>query len=144
MKQASTASASTKGNPKKHSTLGGPGEWVPKKARPAKFCQHWKNKGGPHLSHITNEHHKYNKESNSMAAAAGKPFKARKPFKKGGNKQLAYLTATVESLVKGGSWILQSIRSASIAMTHWAVIPIIREIGCHDMELGVDKHLKLD
>jgi hypothetical protein len=32
----------------------------------------------------------------------GKPANAKKPAKKGGNKQMAYLTATVESLVKKG------------------------------------------
>ncbi len=37
-----------------------------------------------------------------MAAAAGKPSKAKKPLKKGGDKQMAYLTATIESLVKKG------------------------------------------
>jgi hypothetical protein len=34
--------------------------------------------------------------------AALKPTDAKKPFKKGGNKQMAYLTATVESLMKKG------------------------------------------
>lgn len=40
----------------------------------------------------------------SLAAAAGMPFE-KKPYKKnggGGYKQLAYLTATVESFVKKG------------------------------------------
>ena len=31
-----------------------------------------------------------------------KPAEAKKPAKKGGNKQMAYLTATVENLVKKG------------------------------------------
>ncbi len=31
-----------------------------------------------------------------------KPSDAKKPFKKGGNKQMAYLTTAVESLVKKG------------------------------------------
>jgi hypothetical protein len=31
-----------------------------------------------------------------------KPSDAKKPFKKGGNKQMAYLTATIESLMKKG------------------------------------------
>jgi hypothetical protein len=31
-----------------------------------------------------------------------KPTNAKKPAKKGGNQQMAYLTATVESLVKKG------------------------------------------
>jgi hypothetical protein len=32
----------------------------------------------------------------------GKPADAKKPAKKGGDKQMAYLTATIESLVKKG------------------------------------------
>jgi hypothetical protein len=32
--------------------------------------------------------------------AALKPTDAKKPFKKGGDKQMGYLTATVESLMK--------------------------------------------
>jgi hypothetical protein len=50
VKKASAASAAAKGTSKKHS--GSPGELqVPKKARPSKFCQHCKAKGGPHLTH---------------------------------------------------------------------------------------------
>ncbi len=97
-----SASNSTKGSSKKHSASGNPTEWVPKKARPAKFCQCCKNKGGPHLTHNTNECCKYNKEGNPIAVAAGKPSEAKKPFNKGGGKQMAYLTATIESLVKKG------------------------------------------
>jgi hypothetical protein len=60
--------------------------------RPAKFCQHCKNKGGPHLTHNTNECHKYNKHGNPIAAVTVKPSDAKKPFKKrGDNKQMAYL-----------------------------------------------------
>jgi hypothetical protein len=32
----------------------------------------------------------------------GKPTDAKKPAKKGGDKQMAYMTATVETLVKKG------------------------------------------
>jgi hypothetical protein len=35
-----------------------------------------------------------------MAVATGKPFEAKKPFKKGGDKQIAYLATAVNSLVK--------------------------------------------
>jgi hypothetical protein len=40
-KEAS-ASAIAKGSSKKHSASGSPGEQVPKKAKPSKFCQHCK------------------------------------------------------------------------------------------------------
>jgi hypothetical protein len=54
------------------------------------------------LTHNTNKCCKYNKDGNPMAAAAGKPFEAKKPFMKGGHKQLASLTPTVNSRVKKG------------------------------------------
>jgi hypothetical protein len=53
-KEASTASASAKGNPKKCSVLGCTDEQGPKKARPAKFC--------PYLTHNTNKCCKYIKD----------------------------------------------------------------------------------
>jgi hypothetical protein len=63
-REASSASTNAKGNPKKHSASGNLGEQVPKKVRPAKFCQCCKNKGGPHPTHNTNECCKYNKDGN--------------------------------------------------------------------------------
>jgi hypothetical protein len=51
-KEAS-ASAIAKGSSKKCSASGNPGEQVLKKGKPTKFCQHCKNKGGPHLTHNT-------------------------------------------------------------------------------------------
>jgi hypothetical protein len=52
-KKASSTSTSAKGSSKKRSASGSPNEQVPKKARPTKFCQHCKSKGGPHLTHNT-------------------------------------------------------------------------------------------
>jgi hypothetical protein len=75
---------------------------VPKKARPSKFCQYCKAKGGPHLTHNTKECHRYDRNGNPVSAFQGKPVNAKKPAKKGGNQQMVYLTATVESLVKKG------------------------------------------
>ncbi len=99
-KEASAASAATKGSSKKRS--GSPGELrVPKKARPSKFCQHCKAKGGPHLTHNTKECRKYNGNGNPISSLQTKLASAnKKPAKKGGNQQMAYLSATVESLVK--------------------------------------------
>ncbi len=102
-KEASAASAATKGSSKKHSASGSSGELrVPKKARPSKFCQHCKAKDGPHLTHNTKECHKYNGNGNPISLFQGTPANAKKPAKKGGDKQMAYLTATVESLGKKG------------------------------------------
>jgi hypothetical protein len=101
-KEASSASMSAKGSSKKRSASGNPGEQVPKKARPAKFCQFCKNKGGPHLTHNTNKCCKYDKDGNPIAAATAKSSNVKKLFKKGGDKQMAYLMAAIKSLVKKG------------------------------------------
>ena len=55
----------------------------PKESEACKFCQCYKSKGGPHLTHNTKKCCKYDKGSNPMTAAVGKPFEAKKPFKKG-------------------------------------------------------------
>jgi hypothetical protein len=39
---------------------------------------------------------------NPVSLFQTKPINAKKPTKKGGNKQMAYLSATVETLVKKG------------------------------------------
>jgi hypothetical protein len=52
-KEASAASAATKGSSKKHPASGSSGEFhIPKKTRPSKFCQHCKANDGPHLTQI--------------------------------------------------------------------------------------------
>ncbi len=114
-KEAS-ASVITKVSSKKRSASGNPGEQVRKKGKPAKFCQHCKNNGGPHLTYNTKECCRYDKDGNSISAAAHKPNDAKKPFKKGGNKQMAYLTATVESLVKKG--LKKAIKSKKRKRSH--------------------------
>ncbi len=102
-KEASAASAAAKGSSKKHPASGSSGGLrVLKKARPSKFYQHCKAKGGPHLTHNTKECGRYNRKGNPVSFFQGKPANARKPAKKGGNQQMPYLTATVESLVKKG------------------------------------------
>jgi hypothetical protein len=75
---------------------------VPKKAKPSKFCQHCNAKGGPHLTHNTKECRRYNGNGNPVSSFQTKPANAKKPAKKGGDKQMAYLMATIESLVKKG------------------------------------------
>jgi hypothetical protein len=102
-KEASAASAAAKGSSTKRSASGSSGELqVLKKARPSKFCQHCKAKGRPHLTHNTKECHRYNRNGNPVSSFQGKPVNAKKPAKKGGNQQMAFLTATGESLVKKG------------------------------------------
>ncbi len=55
-KEALAASGAAKGSSKKRSASGSPGELrVMEKAKPSKFCQHCKAKGGPNLTHNTKE-----------------------------------------------------------------------------------------
>jgi hypothetical protein len=100
-KEAS-APAIAKGNSKKRSASGSPGEQVPKKGKPSKFCQHCKPKGGPDLTHNTKECCSYDGNGNPVAAAARKPNDAKPSSKKGSDKHMAYLTAAVESAMKKG------------------------------------------
>ncbi len=90
------------GSSKKHSSSGNPNKQVPKKGKPSKFCQHCKAKGGPHLTHNTKECRRYNGNGNPVAAARRKLAGAKPSPKFGGNKQMAYLTAAVESAMKKG------------------------------------------
>ncbi len=54
------------------------------------------------MTHNTKECHRYNGMGNPVAAAGRKPGDAKPFSKKGGNKQMAYLTAAVESVIKKG------------------------------------------
>ncbi len=102
-KEASAASRAAKGSSKKRSTSISPGEvQVPKKGKPSKFCQHCKAKGGPHLTHNTKECHRYDGMGNPISLFQTKPAEAKKPTKKVSVKQMAYLSATVETLVEKG------------------------------------------
>jgi hypothetical protein len=96
------ASAIAKGSSKKRSAFGSPGEQVPKKGKPSKFYQHCKAKSGPHSTHNTKECRRYDGMGNPVAAAGRKPSDAKLFSKKGGDKQMAYLTAVVESVMKKG------------------------------------------
>jgi hypothetical protein len=89
------ASVIAKGSSKKRSASGDPGEQVPKKGKPNKFCQHCKAKGGPHLTHNTKKCCRYDRMGNPVAVAACKSGHAKPTSKNGGKKQMAYLTATV-------------------------------------------------
>ncbi len=102
-KEASAASGAVRGSSKKRSASESPGEvQVPKKGKPSKFCQHCKAKGGPHLTHKTKECRRYDGNGNPISLFQTKPAEAKKPTKKGGDKQMAYLLAIIETLVKKG------------------------------------------
>jgi hypothetical protein len=95
-----SASTVAKGSSKKGFGSGNTNEQVPKKAKPSKFCQHCKAKGGPHLTHNTKECCRNDRNDNPVAAAGCKPGGAKPSSKFGGDKQMAYLTAAVESVMK--------------------------------------------
>ena len=98
-----TALAGAKSSPKKRASPGS-SKQVSKKACTSKFCQHCKNNSGPYASHNTKECCKYDKDGKAVAASGKKPYKKR-PYKKhgdGDDKQMAYLTDAIESLVKKG------------------------------------------
>jgi hypothetical protein len=98
-----TASAGAKSSPKKWVSTGS-SKQVPKKTKSAKFCQHCENNGGPYTSHNTKECCKYDKDGKAVAAAGKKPYE-KKPYKKDGgrnDKQMAFLTDTIKSIVRKG------------------------------------------
>jgi hypothetical protein len=79
-KEAASASAATKGSFKKRSASESSGELrVAKKARPSKFCQHCKAKGGPHLTHNTKKCRRYKEMGNPVSLFPTKPAEAKKP-----------------------------------------------------------------
>ncbi len=100
-KEAST-SVIVKGSSKKRSASGSPGERVPKKGKPSKFSQHCKAKSGPHLTHNTKECRRYDGNGNPVAAVGCKTGGEKPSSKSGGDKQMAYLTAAIESVMKTG------------------------------------------
>ncbi len=78
-KEANAASVAAKGSSKKHPASRSSGDLrVPKKAKPSKFCQHCKAKGGPHLTHNTKECCRYDGNGNPISSFQGKPTNAKK------------------------------------------------------------------
>ena len=71
-KEANAASAAAKGRSKKHPASSSGELRVPKKARPSKFCQHYKAKGGPHLTHNTKICRRYDGNRNPISSFQGK------------------------------------------------------------------------
>jgi hypothetical protein len=147
-KEASAASGAAKGSSKKRSTSGSPGELqVLEKAKPSKFCQHCKAKVGTHLTHNTKECRRYDGMGNPVSLFQTKRTDAMKPAKKGGNKQMAYLLATVETLVKKG---LKKVMKGKKCKRNCAYDSSSSDsnsekgIGSRDTELVADKRLKLN
>jgi hypothetical protein len=75
---------------------------IPKESKACKVLPVLQEQRRPPSDHNTNECCKYDKDGNPIAKATGKPLESKKPFKKGGNKQMAFLMASIKSLVKKG------------------------------------------
>ncbi len=66
-----------------------------------KFCQRCKAHGGPYQTHSTLDCHCYDSNGKPLEAAAGKPSKSKKPYKKsGGKKGMAFMQSMFEAYVK--------------------------------------------
>jgi hypothetical protein len=98
--KGSTAPSKAKGNPKRKAS-GGPTGRVPKKGCSEKFCQRCKAHGGPFTTHNTLDCCCYDSNGKPLEAAAGKPSKSKKPYKKsGGDKGMAFMQSMSEAYVK--------------------------------------------
>jgi hypothetical protein len=91
----------TKGKPGKGSSKGGSSKSAPKKAKTEKFCQRCKTHGGSYTSHNTSECRRYDKDGKPTGQFGSKSSEKHKPFKKGGEKGLAYMTSMLEAIAKG-------------------------------------------
>jgi hypothetical protein len=97
--KGSTAPSKAKGNPKRKASGGLTGR-VPKKGHSEKFCQCCKAHGGPFMTHNTLDCRCYDSNGKPLAAAAGKPSKSKKPYKKsGGDKGMAFMQSMFEAHV---------------------------------------------
>jgi hypothetical protein len=89
--KGSTAPAEAKSNPKRKAS-GGPTGRVPKKGRSEKFWQQCKAHSSPFTTHNTFDCRRYDSNGKPLEAAASKPAKSKKPYKKfGGNKNMPFM-----------------------------------------------------
>jgi hypothetical protein len=91
-KDNAVAAGPTKGKPIMGSSKGGSSNAAPKKARTEKFCQRCKTLGGSYQTNNTSECRRYDKDGKPTGQFGSKPSEKHKPFKKGGEKGLAYMT----------------------------------------------------
>jgi hypothetical protein len=95
-----TAPAEAKSNPKRKAS-GGPNGRVPKKGCSEKLCQQCKAHGSPFTTHNTLDCCCYDSNGKPLEAAAGKPAKSKKPYKKfGANKNMAFMQSMFEAYAK--------------------------------------------
>ena len=100
-KEKAAVANPTKGKSNKGSPKGGSSKQAPKKAKTEKFCQRCKTHGGSYNTHNTNECRRYDKDGKPTGQFGSKSSEKHKPFKKGGEKGLAYMTSMLEAIAKG-------------------------------------------
>jgi len=100
-KERAAAAAPIKGKPSKGSPKGGSTKSAPKKAKTEKYCRRCKSHGGAHQTHNTNECRRYDRDGKPTGHFGSKTSEKHKPFKKGGEKGLAYMTSMLEAIAKG-------------------------------------------
>jgi hypothetical protein len=101
LKEKAAVATPTKGKPSKGSPKGGSSKQAPKKAKTEKFCQRCKTHGGAHNTHKTSECRRYDKDGKPTGQFGSKLSEKHKPFKKGGEKGLEYMTSMLEAITKG-------------------------------------------
>jgi hypothetical protein len=75
------------------------------------------------LTHNTKECHRYDGNGNPMAAAGHKPGGAKPSSKSGGDRQMAYLTAAVESVMKKG--LKKAMKSKNVSAIALTILPAV-------------------
>ncbi len=100
-KERAAATAPTKGKPSKGLPKGGSTKSAPKKAKTEKYCQRCKTHGGAHQTHNTNECRHCDRDGKPTGHFGSKTSEKHKPFKKGDEKGLAYMTSMLEAIAKG-------------------------------------------
>jgi hypothetical protein len=100
-KDKAAVASPTKGKSNKGSSKGGSFKTAPKKAKTEKFCQRCKTHGGSYNTHNTSECRRYDKDGKPTGQFGSKSSEKHKPFKKGGEKGLAYMTSMLEAIAKG-------------------------------------------
>jgi hypothetical protein len=100
-KERAVSVTPSKGKPGKGLSKGGLSKSARKKAKTEKICQRCKTHGGSYKTHNTNECRCYDKDGKPTGQFRSKLSEKHKPFKKGGEKGLVYMTSMLEAIAKG-------------------------------------------
>ncbi len=108
----------------------------PKKGHSENFCQRCKANGGPYQTHNTLDCHCYDSNGKPLEAAAGKPCKSKKPYKKfGGYKSMAFMQHMFKAYAKANKKA-GSLRGARSAIMTPVTVPTVkRKLGTAAQDL---------